>query len=135
MTKKAESVLLDTSALMAILLEEPDWEEVDSVIAVRPSYLPSTVDIEVGNALSKQFRRSLLSAEEVARVWGNFEAMRPMFQIVQVNVPGALKIVTARRMWAYDAYVVEAARGEGLPLLTRDKQQASIAALYGVKIL
>lgn len=135
MARPTEAVLLDTSALMALLLEEPDWREVQAVITSRKGYLASTIEIEVGNALSRQFRRGLLNAAEVGAVWDIFTAVRELFEIVPVDVRSALDVVTARRMWAYDAYVVEAAMRAGVPLLTRDNQQAAIAALQGVKIL
>lgn len=134
MTRKAK-VLLDTSVVLEIALMEPGWEEAAALIEQREPYVADTVDIEVGNALSKHYRRGLLSANEVRDIWANFHALQAVFQRVPVNVGAALEIVTARRMWAYDAYVVEAARERGLPLLTRDNQQASIAALHGVKIL
>lgn len=120
---------------MALLLEEPDWQDIHALITTRKGYLASTIDIEVGNALSRQFRRGLLNAAEVGAVWDIFSAIRELFEIVPVDVRGALDVVTARRMWAYDAYVVEAAMRAGVPLLTRDNQQAAIAALQGVKIL
>lgn len=135
MTKKTAAVLLDTSAIMAILLEEPEWEAVHALVTTRKAYLASTIDIEVGNALSRQFRRGLMNAAEVGEVWEVFTAIRALFEVIPVDVRGALAVVTARRMWAYDAYVVEAAMRAGIPLLTRDNQQAAIAALQGVKIV
>lgn len=135
MTRKAESVLLDTSAVLALVFREPGWEEVAALIAERQPHAADTLAIEVGNALSKHYRRGLLTADEVAEMWAVFEVLAEAIALSPINVKAALAIITARRMWAYDAYVVEAAMTAGLPLLTLDRQQAGIAALHGVKTL
>lgn len=135
MSQEHSGVLLDTSAVLALVFRESGWEQLAAIIAERQPFAAETLAIEVGNALSKHYRRALLSADEVAELWDVFEALAPAIILAPVNVRAALVYITKRRMWAYDAYVVEAAVAAGLPLLTRDRHQAGIAILHGVKIL
>lgn len=52
-----------------------------------------------------------------------------------VNIEGALEIALNHKIYAYDAYFLENARRQGLPLLTLDRKMAEVAQTLGLDIM
>ena len=118
MYKVRDTVVIDTSALLAVLLNEP----------ARPALIRATTGCElvaapslpweVGNALVAGFRRRRLSVHAVHEAWSNFAAI-PV-RLAEIDVDRALGIAISLGLYAYDGYVLEASRAERQPLLTLD---------------
>ncbi|MGH9415639.1 MAG: type II toxin-antitoxin system VapC family toxin [Terriglobales bacterium] len=123
-------MLLDTSALLAVLLDEPSRPALIRVTQGQALRAAPTLPWELGNALVAGFRRHRLSAEEVRAAWASFGAV-PV-QLVEVSVPRALDLALAAGVYAYDGYVLEAARHQRLALLTLDRALARAAARLGL---
>jgi predicted nucleic acid-binding protein len=56
-------------------------------------------------------------------------------RFVDVELQAVLKLAIPHRMWAFDAYVLQAALSLGLPLLTLDVAQSRIAQKVGVALM
>jgi predicted nucleic acid-binding protein len=119
-------VVIDTSALLAVLLDEP--ERVPLVAATRGAVLlgPASLPWEVGNALVAAVRRRRLSASEAVAAWAAYEAV-PL-RLVDVDIEEALTTAVDLGLYAYDAYVLVLARSRRVPLLTLD-QRLGVAAV------
>lgn len=126
------SIVADTSALLAVLLSEP----------ARPAVLAATKGVallaapslpwEVGNALVALARRRLATGRDVQRAWAAF--LRVPLRYVDVDVPSALVLAIDQGVYAYDAYVIEAARGARVPLLSLDQRQRRAARAAGLEL-
>jgi len=125
--------VIDTSAVLAVLLDEPTRPALvtatDGSSLVGAPSLPS----EVGNALVAGFRRRRLSAEAVLAAWASYQKVR--VRLAEIDVRKALEIALEARLYAYDAYVLETARAERLPLLTLDAAVVRAAERLGLKLL
>ena len=126
-------LVIDTSAVLAVLLDEPSRSALISAtegcgLVGAPS-LPS----EVGNALIAGFRRRRLSVEAVLQAWAGYQAVR--VRLAEIDVRNTLEIAVELGLYAYDAYVLETARAERLPVLTLDGGVARAAQRLGLKLV
>jgi predicted nucleic acid-binding protein len=127
------AVVIDTSAVLAVLLHEPERRAL--VAATREATLlaPGSVPWEVGNGLIAGFRRGRLTARDVDEAWRSFE--RIPLQLADVRVARALVLAEQHGLYAHDAYVLELARVQRAPLLTLDRRVLVAAGHLGLEIL
>ena len=126
-------VVIDPSAVLAVLLHEP--ERASLIESTRQAVLiaPASLPWEIGNALIAGLRRKRLRLADVKAAWRSFEEI-PM-RLVDVDMGRALEVAAEHRLYAYDAYVLEAALSRRLPLLTLDSALARAARQTGVTVL
>ena len=86
----------------------------------------------MGNGLIAGFRRKRLSARQIRDAWASFE--RIPLRLVDVAVPRALALAEQLGLYAYDAYILEAARAQRLPLLTLDTRLGVAANESGLEV-
>ena len=113
------TIAIDTSALLAVLLREPARPGI--LRATENTRLASAPSLpwEVGNALVAGVRRRRLTPAQVHDAWTSYRQVP--IHLVQIDIARALELATSLRLYAYDAYVLEAARREHAPLLTLDR--------------
>lgn len=126
-------IAVDTSAVLAVLLSE----------ASRPALIAATegcsliaapsLPWEVGNALIAGVRKRRLTEEVVLTAWASYG--RIPVRLAQLDVAKSLELAVALRVYAYDAYILEAARSARAPLLTLDAALARAARSIGVPVM
>ena len=114
------NILLDASAVMAIILNEPNRDKVIKLTENTILISREVISFEVGNALVNLYRRQKISEDGLFEAYKNFTLM-PL-RIVKVNVENALKIACNHKVYAYDAYYLEIAYRLKIPLITFDAQ-------------
>ncbi len=124
-------MVIDSSAILAVLLHEP--ERAPLISATRSAVLisPGSTPWEIGNALIAGWRKKRLSQEQVQQAWASF--LQVPLRLVDVDVPSALAAAIESGLYAYDAYVLEAALVRRVPLLTLDRTLALAAQRSGVQ--
>lgn len=128
----ANMVVVDTSIVLAVLLNEPSRTAIlKRTRSMRVLVAPS-ITWEVGNALVALVRRGRADHAAIARAWASFERIPLRFTVV--DVAASLRLATERKLSAYDAYVIEAARAGGAALMTLDHRQRLAAIACGVPI-
>ncbi|MGH2359974.1 MAG: type II toxin-antitoxin system VapC family toxin [bacterium] len=125
-------LVVDTSAVLAVLLDEPERAALIALTQGAALLAPGSVPWEVGNGLIAGFRRKRLSARQVRDAWANFE--RIPLRLLEVTVPKALVLAEQLGLYAYDAYIIEAARTHGVPLLALDERLGTAAAELGLEV-
>jgi predicted nucleic acid-binding protein len=126
-------MIIDTSALLAVLLEEPERSALIAVTTGVVLFAPTSLPWEVGNALVAATRRRRLTRAEAQRAWAGYEAV-PL-RLVDVDIGRAIGSAVDLGLDAYDAYMIELARQRGLPLLTLDKKLGAAARASGVVLV
>jgi predicted nucleic acid-binding protein len=126
MSKGTVQLVIDTSALIAVLLEEPERPAL--VTATRGTVLlaPASLPWEVGNALVATVRRRRLTRAEAAAAWTAYEAV-PL-RLLEVDIGEAMATAIELGLYAYEAYFLVLARSRRLPLLTLDQRLGAAAA-------
>jgi predicted nucleic acid-binding protein len=127
------NLLIDASALMPILINEP--EKVFIINAARNCELlsPSVLPYEIGNALTRLKKRQILNEKQIIAAYNDFKKI-PL-RLLEINMENALKIACKYSIYAYDAYYLEAACRLHLPILTLDVTMKRIASTLNLKIL
>ena len=126
-------VVLDTSAAIAVLLNEPSKpaliKRTDDAELMAPISLP----IEIGNAFSAMFRRGRLTLEQAERAFAAYRKI-PV-QLVGVNMEASLNLASELGIYAYDAYMLECAQRYRASLMTLDAALRAAAERIDVRIL
>jgi predicted nucleic acid-binding protein len=111
-------LMVDASALICIILNEPEKNEIISLTEGVELVSPEMISFEIGNALSRMYKRHRLNDKQIIKSYELFESL-PL-RIVKVDMAKALTLSCKYNIYAYDAYYLETAYRLRLPLLTLD---------------
>ena len=126
-------ILLDASAIMAIILNEPSRNEVISLTENAILLCPEIISFEIGNALINLFKKRKISEPELLEAYKNYTSIP--IRNIKVNVEKALKIACKYKIYAYDAYYLEIAYRLKLPLITFDVPMKKVGIDLKINIL
>ena len=118
-------ITIDTSAILSVLVNEVHKKQIIRVTQDCELQSPASLDAEIGNALSAMVKRNKLSLNEAQEVIEQFDRIpirRTSIRLLQV-----MDLVSAFKIYAYDAYVLDCARQYQTPLLSLDKKMIDIA--------
>lgn len=126
-------IVIDTSALLAVIVGEPERDRIIAGTAGHTLIGPGAIPWEVCNAFSammKQRRLSLDDAQEGLRVFHSVP-----IRYVKVDMANALSMARQEGMHAYDAYFLDCASRHSAPLLTLDRGLMRAAQNIGIHLL
>ncbi|PSQ95899.1 MAG: VapC toxin family PIN domain ribonuclease [Bacteroidetes bacterium SW_9_63_38] len=126
-------VVVDTSAVIAVLLGESHREQIIRKTEGADLISPDTLHWEVGNAFSAMFKRDRLDVETAEEALRRYDEIP--IQRVQVPLPGAVRVADQYDLYAYDAYMLVAARHHQAPLLTLDGGLKEAARSSGIDLV
>ena len=126
-------IVIDTAALLAVLLEEPERPALLAATTGAVLFAPASLPWEVGNALVAAVRCRRLTAAQAQAGWTAYQTIP--IRLVEVDIGRAMALATERGLYAYDAYMLELARNRGLPLLTLDAKLSDAARLAGIALV
>ena len=128
---KGTQVVVDTSALLAVLTSEP--ERAALLAATRGATLlaPGSVPWEIGNALSAMLKRRRIDEDQAARIVGGFT--RIPLRLIDVDLATAVEVAGRFGLYAYDAYFIVCAAVHRAPILTLDSALARAAKGAGLR--
>ena len=123
-------ILLDASAIMAIILNEPTRDEVINLTENAMLLCPEVISFEIGNALVNLYRKRKINEQELLEAYRNFTLI-PL-RIIKVDMEKAIRIACKYNIYAYDAYYLEIAHRLKLPMITFDAPMKRVG--LGLKI-
>jgi predicted nucleic acid-binding protein len=131
---KNMEILLDASAIMAVIVDEPESETVIDYTKDAIIVSPNMVSFEIANGLTKMLKKKVINTqEELIRIIDSFE--RIPIKTVEVNLKESLKIAWKYKIYAYDAFYLETAKRLNVPLLTFDGGMRRIGEELGINVL
>lgn len=127
-------LVIDTSAIIAVLMDEPEKAAIVERIKGAELVAPRSVHWEIGNAFSAMFKRNRITLDEAKpAALAMYERMS--IEFVDVDLVRSLELAEQLDMYAYDAYILACALDLDAPLLTLDKRLADAANVLGVQIV
>jgi len=126
-------IVIDTSALLAVIIAEPEREKIIQLTAGHTLIGPGSIPWEIGNAFSamlKQQRLGLNSAQEGLSIFQSIP-----LRLVKVDFSNAISIAHQVKMYAYDTYFLDCAVRCAAPFLTLDQALRRAAIKLGIKIM
>lgn len=127
------SIVMDTSALAAVILNEADKPVILQKTQGATLYAPRSLSWEIGNALSSLLRRGKISLPEATAAVQQYQSI-PVTLVV-VDLLQAVTLAHAHNIYAYDAYMIVCAQNLQMPLLSLDKGLLHAALAAGVSII
>jgi len=112
------NIVIDTSAILAVLLDEPEKQAVVEATMGSVVCAPASLRWEVGNAATAGVKRRRLTRERARQLITDFEQVT--IRELAIDIGRAVDLGLELGFYAYDAYILEAARSSGFPLLALD---------------
>ena len=127
------NVTIDTSALIAVIGNEPTKQEIIETTMGSSLYAPMSVHWEIGNAFSAMFKRKRLSIEQSQKALIAYREIP--IKYIDVPLEQTLDISNALGIYAYDAYLIQCAQQTSTSLLTLDRGLKIAAKKMGIHLL
>jgi predicted nucleic acid-binding protein len=125
--------VIDTSAIIAVLLSEPERAMLVRVTRGTELVAPASVHWEIGNALSAGLKRRRLTLAQGQRALTAYAAIPIRF--VDVDLALSLDLAVEHALYAYDAYLLTCALQQRAPLLTLDAGLIRTANALGIDLV
>jgi predicted nucleic acid-binding protein len=126
-------LVIDTSAVLAVLLEEPEKRAVVNATMGRILSAPASLRWEVGNAAAAAVKRRRLTAARARQLVADFEQVT--IQELTIDLLRAVDLAHELGLCAYDGYILEAARSSRYPLLALDQTIQRSAKKLGLPLV
>jgi predicted nucleic acid-binding protein len=101
-----------------VLLDEPEKQAVVEATMGTVLSAPASLRWEVGNAATAGVKKRRLTPERARQLVTDFEQVT--IRELAIDVLRAVDLGLELGIYAYDAYILEAARSSGFPLLALD---------------
>ena len=112
------NIVIDTSAILAVLLDEPEKQAVVEDTMGSVVFATASLSGAVGNAATAGVKRRRLTTERARQLVIDFEQVT--IRELAIDLLRAVNLGLELGIYAYDAYILEAARSSGFPLLALD---------------
>ena len=126
-------IVVDTSVIVAVLLNEPVKSALVELTTGAALHAPLSLHWEIGNAFSAMFKQHRLSPDQALKALKIYRTI-PL-QLIDVDLAKSVQISSTHGLYAYDAYFIVCAQKLSAPLLTLDKGLKAAAVQAGIKLL
>jgi predicted nucleic acid-binding protein len=127
-------ILLDASAIIAVIADEPESQIVINCTRNATIVSPSIISCEIANALTRMMKKKVIvSKEQMIELIKNFKLIPIKF--LDIDLEKTLEIAWNYKIYAYDAFYLEIAKRLQLPLITFDSGMRKIANELGLNVL
>jgi len=126
-------ITIDTSALIAVIANEPEKPKLIEVTKGVDLIAPLSVHWEIGNAFSSWFKRKKATLDEALAAIQAYQQIPR--RLVDIDLGKALKLSHSHNIYAYDAYLIATALEYDCPLLSLDHRLVTVAKKVDVKII
>ena len=125
--------VIDASAIVAVLLSEPERAALIRATKGTELVAPASVHWEIGTALSAALTRRRLTLAQAQRALTAYAEIAIRF--VDVDLTRSLRLAAERGIYAYDAYLLTCAQQHQAPLLTLDTALSRTATAIGIDLV
>ena len=115
---KTSEVVVDTTVIIAVITNEATKDQIIDATLGTSLVAPRSLDIEIGNAFSRMFKRRRLDTQAAETALASYRQI-PIVG-VEVDLPSAIRLSHELNIYAYDAYVIDCAQKREAPLISLD---------------
>lgn len=126
-------IVIDTSALISVIVAEPERERIIEITTGNTLIGPGSIPWEIGNAFSAMFKQKRLALEEAKKGLSIFQSI-PL-RYIKTDFVSVLKISKQTTLYAYDAYFLDCALRQKAPLLTLDRRLKASAQSLNIETM
>jgi predicted nucleic acid-binding protein len=126
-------VIIDTSALIAVIVGETERNKIVEITIENTLIGPGSIPWEIGNAFSAMFKQNRLTLKEAQKGLAIFQSIP--IRYMEADFDNVLKLSKKTNMYAYDAYFLDCAIRRKAPLLTLDRSLQMAAQALNIETL
>lgn len=126
-------IAVDTSAIIAVIADEPERAKLIELTKDSSIVVPPSIKWEVGNAFSAMMKRSRVELEQAIEAIKIYQEIS--MEVVEIDLADAMRLAGKYNIYAYDAYILQCAIENQVPLITLDKDLAIVAQKEGVQVI
>jgi predicted nucleic acid-binding protein len=131
--EKVMDIVIDTSALIAVIMNEPEKGNIIKLTAGNTLVGPNSIQWEIGNAFSAMFKKKRIGLRLAQKALSIFEVIP--IRYLDVDFSHSLKLSHDNKIYAYDAYFLDCAIRHKIYLITLDGGMKTVAKKIGIKVL
>lgn len=129
----AMRIAVDTSVIIAVIADEPERAKIIEITKGATIVVPPSVQWEVGNAFSAMLKRTRITLEQALEAIDIYQDI--FMEVVQVDLKDVIRLAGKYNIYAYDAYILQCAIDNHIPLMSLDKNLIDIAQKEDVPTL
>ena len=126
-------LVVDTSVLVAVLVSEPERENLVELTRNADLIAPGSVHWEIGNALAAMMKRKRIKLDQVNAVLKAYRQIPIRFR--EVDLQSTMEIAADHDLYACDAYIIACARENRCAMITLDRRLAQAARIAHVSVV
>jgi predicted nucleic acid-binding protein len=126
-------IVIDTSVIISVITNEKHKNVLINITKGAILLAPESIQYEIGNAFSAMLKRNRITIENTKRALREYDKIP--IQFYSIDLERAINISYDLKIYAYDAYFIECAASNRLPLLSIDDGLIRAAQQYGIKII
>jgi predicted nucleic acid-binding protein len=126
-------IIVDTSALIAVIANEPIKHSIIKATQGAELIAPPSVHWEIGNAFSSMLKRKLITTEQALKCLEVYRRIPLCFEDVELDA--SLQLAAELNIYAYDAYLLRCALKYNVPILTLDKRMEMVVKQKSITII
>lgn len=126
-------IIADTNTFLAVVLYEPERDEIIRLTLDHELFEPDVLPFEIGNALSSMLKRRRIGSNELIDIWDATQKI-PV-DLRSIDIRKALEIASQFNIYAYDARFLTCAISLRCPLITLDSRMNEVAKVLGIPIM
>jgi len=127
-------IVLDASAIIAVIADEPEAQIVINGTKNRTIVSPNIISCEITNALTRMMKKNIIKTkEQMLDLIKNFKKIP--IKTVDIDPEKTLEIAWNYKIYAYDAFYLETAQRLNLPLLSFDGGMRKVGSEIGLTVL
>ncbi|MDH3604734.1 MAG: type II toxin-antitoxin system VapC family toxin [Candidatus Tectomicrobia bacterium] len=126
-------IVVDTSAVIAVITNEPDRPRILAVTQDTALLAPRSLHWEIGNAFSAMFKRRRITLEQARDALALYRQIPIRF--TDVELQHAMDLAAQLNIYAYDAYMLVCAQQHRCRLLSIDTGLLHAAQEMGLQVV
>ncbi len=126
-------LVIDTSAIIAVIANEPAKAALVEQTAGAVLLAPHSVHWEIGNAFSAMLKRGRITLAQAQKALSIYQGIPIRF--LDVELEDALALSSQLGIYAYDAYLLAAAQSQRCALLALDGGLVHAAKQLGIPVV
>jgi len=126
-------IAIDTSVIIAVIANEPEKERLIELTKGAVIVAPPSVKWEIGNAFSAMLKRSRIDLEQVLEAMDAYESIA--LEFVEINLKDSVALAGKYNIYAYDAYILQCAIEQKIPLISLDARMIELAKREGIECI
>lgn len=126
-------IVVDTSALIAVIVGEPERDQIVTLTSGHRLIGPGSIPWELGNTFTAMMKQRRIEVADARKGLEIFDSIPVKY--MSIDMANVMSIAAETDTYAYGACFLDCAVRRRAPLLTLDRSMTRTAERLGIKVL